>query len=192
MSTTLRIPIVTMLALVATSLAAAEPTLIDVDTVRTAQDAFQKARGDVRILAIVSPTSVFGVDSVRALESDVASIPAGAALQVFVIWTPTNGGDDLAVARARSAEVVEGDRTTFFWDRRRQVAHFLQGTFELPGLAEGMFLLYDRGADWKVDEPPLPTFWMQRNDRLGRRAPSFDAKTFATRVRELLGSDAAR
>lgn len=182
----------TLLALAAPPLAAAAPNVVDVETVRTVQDAFQHARGEIRVLALVSPTSSFGLESVRALEHAVASIPADSALRVLVIWTPTRGGDDLAVARARSAAVAEGNRTTFFWDGRRQVAHFLQGAFGLPEPAAGMFLLYDRDADWKVDEPPLPTFWMQRNDRLVRRAPSFDAKTFAARIRQLLGTDSSR
>ncbi len=96
--------------------------------------AFNKAKGRLRFVAILSPTCSACVHGAEAIKEAV--LPAGDAVDVFVVWAPMLEGDGASAASSSSA-IVTAPHVRQYWDpERRAGTAFRRDVF--PDAAERM------------------------------------------------------
>ena len=144
---------------------------------------FNAAKARPRFLAILSPTCsacVHGADAIKA-----AVLPAGDALDVFVVWAPMLEGDGSGPASASSA-IVAAPHVRQYWDPTRRVGTSLRSDV-FPDAVERMkrsvpkdhfmepylvardgaqpewdiYLVFDPGIEW-TDRAPAPSRWVRQ------------------------------
>ena len=152
------------------------------DVSRLASD-FNAAKTRPRFLAILSPTCSACVHGAEAIKA--AILPAGAAIDVFVVWAPMLAGDGGIAATASSA-VLAAPHVRQYWDPSRRVGtSFRKDVF--PDAVERMkrslpkehlfeqylvdrdnsqpewdiYLFFDRGVEW-TDRAPAPSRWVRQ------------------------------
>ena len=144
---------------------------------------FNAAKTRPRFLAILSPTCSACVHGAEAIKA--AILPAGDAIDVFVVWAPMLEGDGAAAASASSA-ILAAPYVRQYWDPGRRVgASFRKDVF--PDAVERMkrslpkdhffdqylvdrdnsqpewdiYLLFEPGAEW-TDRAPMPSRWVRQ------------------------------
>lgn len=93
----------------------------DLEPLRTA---FNEARGEHRILAVVSPTCSACVLGVDAIQTSILA-PADRDLRVFLVWSPMLASDNEQIAREAAADVRD-PRVDKFLDLERHVGSALR------------------------------------------------------------------
>ena len=152
------------------------------DISRLASD-FNAAKARPRFLAILSPTCSACVHGAEAIKA--AILPAGDAIDPFVVWAPMLAGDGGAAATASSA-VLAAPHVRQYWDPSRRVgASFRKDVF--PDAVERMkrslpkehffeqylverdnsqpewdiYLFFEPGGEW-THRAPVPSRWLRQ------------------------------
>jgi copper chaperone CopZ len=146
--------------------------------------AFNAAKARPRFLAILSPTCsacVHGAEGVKA-----AVLPAGSAVDVFIVWAPMLGTDGAAPASTSSATLA-APQVRQYWDPSRRVGASLRKDI-FPDAVERMqrrslpkehffeqylvdrdknqpewdiYLFFEPGTEW-TDRAPMPSGWVRQ------------------------------
>jgi copper chaperone CopZ len=145
--------------------------------------AFNAAKARPRFLAILSPTCGACVHGAEAVKATV--LPAGSAVDVFIVWAPMLGTDGAAEASRSSATLV-APQVRQYWDPSRQVGASLRKDI-FPDAVERMqrslpkehffeqylvdrdknqpewdiYLFFEPGTEW-TDRAPLPSRWVRQ------------------------------
>jgi len=149
---------------------------------RLASD-FNAAKARPRFLAILSPTCSACVHGAEAIKA--AILPAGNAIDVFIVWAPMLEGDGGAAATASSV-LLAAPHVRQYWDPSRRVgASFRKDVF--PDAVERMkrslpkehffeqylvdrdnsqpewdiYLFFEPGVEW-TDRAPAPSRWVRQ------------------------------
>lgn len=87
----------------------------------------------------------------------------------------------------RVTHLVTDPRSTQYWDEYGAVVRPYDEMFSLTGPCAGIFMVFNRNAQWAEDGPPEPDYWEDAHAReLKRTGIQFDAKHFAEKTRDLL------
>jgi len=149
---------------------------------------FDAAKGRLRFLAILSPTCSACVHGAEAIAE--AILPAGEAVEVFVVWAPMLGRDDGAAASTSSA-ILRAANVHQYWDPERRVGTaFRRDVFadavarmrrSLPDghyfatyLADrdpsrpewDIYMIFGPTAQW-AEGTPAPSHWVRQTALLG-------------------------
>jgi hypothetical protein len=150
--------------------------------------AFNEAKARPRFVAILSPTCSACVHGAEAIKEAV--LPAGDAIDVFVVWTPMLEADGAAAASSSSA-IVEAPHVRQYWDaERRAGTAFRRDVF--PDAVERMkrsvpeehffaeyldkrdatqpewdvYLFFEPGVEW-AGRAPIPARFLRQTALLG-------------------------
>jgi copper chaperone CopZ len=143
---------------------------------------FNAAKAKRRFLAILSPTCgacVHGAEAIKA-----AVLPAGEALDVFIVWAPMLEGDGSEPASSSSA--LAAPRVRQYWDPARRVGtsfrqdvfpdavaqmkrsipkeHFLEPYLVKRDAEQpewDIYLMFEPGVEW-LDKAPAPSRWVRQ------------------------------
>ena len=125
------------------------------------RNAFNHASGQVRVVALLSPTCGECQKGQRVVQSVFAKYPNEQRLRGFVVWLPMLPGDTERTAGAQAGTFVDA-RVAQQWDRDRALGTLVSKTLSLKGQAWDVYLLYAPGVKWTGETPPAPTFWMHQ------------------------------
>jgi hypothetical protein len=119
------------------------------------------ARGAVRIVGIVSPSSGTADDGLSAIKQVLADNPSR-RLRVYVLLTRARADDTTARAIVTAARYRE-PRIIYLWDPDQIAANAFRATVGLAsGPVHDVYFLFDTGATFTA-APPRPELWMQAN-----------------------------
>jgi copper chaperone CopZ len=149
--------------------------------------AFNAASGQVRVVALLSPTCGQCQKGQRVVQSVFTSYPDDTRLRGFVVWLPMLAGDTESAAGLQAGAFVD-KRVVQQWDGDRAAGKLLAKTLNLKGNAWDVYLLYAPGVKWTGETPPSPTFWMHqlRAESGADQRVCLNPQVFVGRVSQLL------
>lgn len=148
-------------------------------------DDFNKAKGKVRVVMLVSPTCKVCVHGVNVIRDDVVLKLKDRRLVTFSVFIPMIDGDSKAPAVA-SGQALSKHGIKSYWDGQKKLgtafAKAMKAPKELP-IVWDTYLVYGPDAVWGKT-PPKPSFYMHQ---LKENDPLFlDGKKFRAEIeREL-------
>lgn len=163
------------------------------------RDAFNRARGSVRLVFLIDPICPTCLRGLKDLDTAVLSPHAAdAALQTFVIHTPVLGATEKDTANTCS--IVHNEHVTHYWDPNQELGTLFANALGMKNgdhviYAWDVWLVYGPNAQWSGAAPPKADFLMhQLPDLMGRDGfPFLRAPAFAEEVeKQLKGVTRAR
>ena len=136
---------------------------------------FNAARGEARLVLVLSPTLPSCLSGARIVRRDVVDELVGEPVKTFVVWTPMMG-DDSRDAAEHAADLLDTLDVDQFWDPNRSLAREYGKLVQLPNnrvLAWNVYMLHSRADVWRGG-PPKPVAWMHQ---LGRDQRTLDGST---------------
>jgi hypothetical protein len=169
-----------------------QPIAISARDDATLRDAFNRARGSVRLVFLVDPVCATCLRGLKDLDDTVLTPFANdAALQTFVIHTPVLGAEEKD--SANTCNLVHSTRVTHYWDPQQEVGTLFADAL---GMKDGdhvmcgwdVWLVYGPDAEWSGTLPPKADFLMhQLKDLIGREGfPYLNASIFHDEVEKRL------
>ncbi|TDR37711.1 hypothetical protein DFR29_1248 [Tahibacter aquaticus] len=169
-----------------------EPVTISAKDSVALRDAFNRARGSVRLVFLVDPICSGCLRGLKDLDTAVLTPFAGnSKLQTYVIHTPVLGAQEKD--SANTCSLIHNEHVTHYWDPGQE----LGTTFaQALGMKDGdrtiyawdVWLVYGPQAEWTGEAPPKADFMMhQLKDLMGRAEfPFLRASTFREEVEKRL------
>jgi hypothetical protein len=149
----------------------------------TLRAAFNADIGDVRVLALVSPTCGACLRGASDMQTGVFATISDPRLRGYIVWVPKLDGHENNVDQA--THTVADPRASHYWDADGYLVHAYDRTLHLGQDAWDIYLIYPPGVRWDDIEPPAPAYWMTQ---LGdAEAPALDKAVFAGHARGMLG-----
>lgn len=157
------------------------------------RDDFNRDRGFVRLLLLVDPRCPECLRGLADTGDDVlATLPTGARVKVYVVHEPVIGGTDKDIPAA--AQLLHTTLARHYWNptgdfgrQMSEVLGLLHGS--RPVYAWDVYLIYPPKAAWSDKDPPPPSFMMHQLPGLdNQKFPPWDAKVFATKLKETLAA----
>ncbi len=166
-------------------------TVLD-GTAQPLRAAFNRDRGNVRLLFLVDPICPGCLRGLADMGDDLLSkLPAGAAVKVYVVYEPVIGGKTKDIPAA--AALLRYPTAMHYWnptgDFGRQMSHALNyWNGHRWVYAWDTWLIYPADAVWTGTAPPQPAFLMHQLGGLPHTAqfPHLDAHVFAARVNAMM------
>ena len=81
---------------------------------------------------------------------------------VYAVWLPILGIDSKA-SLPQATKRFSDTRVRQYWDAKAELSRAYSPILKADGVAWDVYLLFDRGAEWK-DKPPVPVFVMDKID----------------------------
>jgi hypothetical protein len=170
------------------------PITISANDDAALRDAFNRAKGSVRLVFLIDPICPTCLRGLKDLDTDVLSPHAAdTALQTFVINTPVLGATEKDTANTCS--IVHNEHVTQYWDPNEELGALFSNALGMKFgdkvvYAWDVWLVYGPNAEWTGAVPPKADFLMhQLPDLMGRDAfPVLRAPAFAAEVEKQLKS----
>lgn len=159
------------------------PQVTDLNNLDQLKEAYQRDRGTVRLVALLSPICPACRSGFADMQSVMKAIPDD-RLRVYIVWLPMFPGDSRKWAQTRSEEFSD-KRLQYFWDGEKISGKAWQRPLNTPREAWDVYLLYGADSQWDK-EPATPDFWMHQLSSL-THAPKLETETFRFKTKELLG-----
>lgn len=175
-----------------------QPITISATDDAALRDAFDHARGSVRLVFLVDPICPGCLSGLNDLDTAVLTPLAGnTALRTFVVHTPVLGAKEADAAN--TCKLIHNDHVTHYWDPKQEMG-------SLFSIAENMkkgdkqvyawdvWLIYGPEAEWTGSEPPKAAFVMHQLEDLMKRPefPYLRAPVFRSEVDRQLAVIAKR
>src|SRR5260221_451379 len=152
------------------------------------RDAFNRAKGSVRLVFLIDPICPTCLRGLKDLDTDVLSPHASdTALQTFVINTPVLGATEKD--SANTCSIVHNAHVTQYWDPNQELGTLFANALGMKFgdkevYAWDVWLVYGPNAVWAGAVPPKADFLMhQLPDLMGRDGvPVLRATVFAAEV----------
>lgn len=81
---------------------------------------------------------------------------------VYAVWLPVLGIDSKASLPQATKRFTDA-RVHQYWDAKAELGQVFSPILKADGVAWDVYLLFERGAEWK-DKPPVPVFIMDKID----------------------------
>jgi hypothetical protein len=123
------------------------------------RSAFNADDGEVRLVALVSPTC----GTCLRGATDMQRVLAGQhdpRLRAYIVWVPKLGAREGNVAEA--TRTVEDQRASHYWDGAGYLIHVYDRVLGLGQDAWDVYLIYGPSARWDGALPPAPAVWMHQ------------------------------
>jgi hypothetical protein len=156
--------------------------MTDLNNLEPLKQAFQRDRGTVRLVALLSPVCPMCRSGFADMQKVLKAIP-DERLRAHIVWLPMFPGDSRKWAQTRSDEFSD-KRLSYYWDGEKLTGNQWQKLLGTKREAWDVYLLYSTGSQWDK-EPITPDFWMHQLSGV-KHAPHLDEEAFETKVKELL------
>ena len=103
-------------------------------------------------------------------------------ISVYVVWSPQLGAQQKHVGSA--TRLIPDSRASHYWDGAELVGKQYQTVLGLPAPAWDVWMLFDPGVVWEMDEPPIPAWW-EHQLTAGPPDRHLDPERFASRAEAL-------
>lgn len=148
--------------------------------------AFNRQKGSVRVVELVSPTCPYCLEGVSEIQQALFAKEPDPKLVGFVIWVPMLNGKASNVPDAM--KLAQDPRVHHYWDQTNDLGIAFQQLLPIAtGPAWDVYMLYAPGAVWNGRQPPRPLFWMHQ--LAITNAPHLDPAVFAQRAVSLLSQN---
>lgn len=147
--------------------------------------AFNRARNEVRVVELVSPTCPICLEGVSKIQRAVFAKETSKRLAGFIVWDPMLDGTSGNVPSAM--ELAPDPRIVQYWDGLNDVG--IEYGRLLPvasGLAWDVYMVFAPGVVWSGRTPPRPAFWMHQLNITN--APRLDPALFDEHVHAMLAA----
>ena len=168
------------------------PMAISASDDSSLREAFNRARGSVRLVFLVDPICPTCLKGVKDLDTALL-LPeaANASLQTFVIHTPVLGATEGDTKNA--CALIHSKHVVHYWDPRQEMGTVFANAESMKKgdatvYAWDVWLVYGPDAQWTGPEPPKADFRMhQLPDLMGRKDfPFLNASAFRDDVEKRL------
>lgn len=122
------------------------------------KELFNRDRGKIRLLLIVSPSCGTCKDSSRIVQKYVLDTIDDPRLRIYVVWSPVQKADSEQVATEATSYLYD-PRATHFWAADQSTGYAFKQALSITFPAWDVFLLFDRADSWQ-EGAPKPTFFM--------------------------------
>ncbi len=127
------------------------------------REMFNRTAGNIRLLALLSPTCEPCLFGARALQTAILDTYPDAPLAVSVVWLPMLQSDSEAEAH-EAAHHFSDPRVHQFYDGQRIFGKAVAASLGHPDeVAWDMYLFYERRVQWAT-LPPMPMEWAHQLD----------------------------
>ena len=123
----------------------------------TLQRWFNSTSDAIRIISILSPTGVSGLEFTEQVFKRCDS----KRLRSFVIFLPMFESDTMEAAEKIAKSMTE-ERISRGWDQEKILGNLFSRVLKLKSTAFEVYLLYSPRIVWDMIDPPAPTFWMHQ------------------------------
>ena len=123
----------------------------------TFQRWFNSSSDAIRIISILSPTGVSGLEFTEQVFKRCDS----KRLRGFVIFLPVLESDTME-ATEKIAKGTTEERISVGWDQEKILGNLFSRVLKLKSTAFEVYLLYSPRIVWDMIDPPAPTFWMHQ------------------------------
>jgi len=126
------------------------------------KERFNKNRGKIRFMALLSPTCPLWRDQgARAVQENLFSKYPDADVSGSIVWIPILEKDSIDAAFA-SAKALSDDRIQHFYDCNKAVGQTIAASVAWQGhVAWDIYLFYGPTVKW-AEAPPKPDCWMHQ------------------------------
>jgi len=125
---------------------------------RKLRSRFEEDRDKVRLLIILSPTCPMCRNGARLIQHHILDSIKDPNLRVYVVWEAVAPPDTREKA-LQSAALIADPRVLQLWSPDRFAGKTFQKAVGLEGMpAFDVFLLFDRGREWKESPPVIDSF----------------------------------
>lgn len=154
--------------------------LTDFNSLKTA---FNRDKGNVRLVALLSPSCGYCVKGYRYMRKilDEVSDPQ---VKMYVVWEPMLSGDSKDLAYQMSKKENDPRMTYHSWDGEQLSGKLFQTKLNLRGVAWDVYFLYDAHAVWNEKEPSNPAYWQHQG--AGAKENWLDYEQLLSKVKDLL------
>lgn len=156
--------------------------MTDLNSLEPLKQAFQRDRGTVRLVALLSPVCPMCRSGFADMQKVLKEIP-DERLRAYIVWLPMFPGDSRKWAQTRADEFSD-KRLSYYWDGEKLSGKEWQKLLGTKREAWDVYLLYGAASQWDK-EPATPDFWMHQLGGV-THAPTLDEEAFETKVKELL------
>jgi hypothetical protein len=104
--------------------------------------------------------------------------------RVYAVWEPFLAADNESKVPFATTKLAD-ERITHYWDEKGKLKKVYQSLMKMKGPAWDVYYLYDRKAEWRRGDPPLPTFDMHQL-RILPKEKLLNGETLAVETRKLL------
>lgn len=168
------------------------PTTISASDDTSLREAFNRARGSVRLIFLIDPICPTCLKGVKDLDTALLSPEAAnPSLQTFVIHTPVLGASE--ADSKNTCALIRNEHVVHYWDPAQQMGNVFANAESMrkggaPIYAWDVWLVYGPDAQWTGAEPPKADFRMhQLPDLMGRKDfPFLNASSFRDDVQKRL------
>jgi hypothetical protein len=157
-------------------------------------DLFNKDRGKVRLVAILSPTCPMCKNGSRILERYVLERISDPNLRVYIVWENIRT-DDSRQHALKSAAFAADPRVTNFWSEKRVMGEaFKEKVGFKTSPAWDVFLLFPAGTVWEKGAVPTPSELMcnlMGSPEDSAKLPRFNGAQLQEQVKAMLAKSQA-
>lgn len=157
-------------------------TVTDLNNLEPLKQAFQRERGTVRLVALLSPVCPMCRSGFADMQKVLKAIP-DERLRAHIVWLPMFFGDSRKWAQTRSDEFSD-KRVTYYWDGEKLTGKEWQKLLGTKREAWDVYLLYGASSQWDK-ELTKPDFWMHQLGGV-THAPQLDQEAFEAKVKVML------
>ena len=174
-----------------------QPVAISAADDAALRDAFNRARGSVRLVFLVDPICPGCLRGLKDLDTVVLTpLATEPKLQTFIVHTPVLGATEADTAN--TCALVHNEHVVHYWDPNQEIGTLFSKAENMKNgdaqvYAWDVWLIYGPAAEWSGAEPPKAAFVMhQLKDLMGRDDfPFLNAPVFRTEVDKQLRAVAA-
>lgn len=157
--------------------------LVDLREFASLQTEFERHKGDVRLVALLSPTCGYCIKGYRYMRKLLDEI-ADPRLKMFVVWESILSGDSRAIAAKQAARGTDPRIVYQAWDGDNLTGQAWSGAMRIGSPAWDVYFLYGPDGTWTADRPTTPVYWQHQG--AGGRDNWLNYDKLKARIEQLL------
>ncbi len=146
------------------------------------KDAFNRDKGNVRLVALLSPSCAYCVKGYRYMRKILDDV-SDDRLKMYIVWEPMLSGDSKELAYKMSRKEDDPRMVYQSWDGQQLTGKLWQAKMDLSGVAWDVYFLYGPDAVWN-NGPGDHDYWQHQG--AGGKENWLNYETLLSKVKELL------
>lgn len=135
--------------------------LVDLQDFASFRAVFEEHRGDVRLVALLSPTCGYCIKGYRYMRRLLEEI-SDPRLKMIVVWESMLSGDSRDIAVRQTRRGTDPRILYQAWDPENLTGEVWAGVMNIGSPAWDVYFLYGPDATWSPDAPTTPAYWQHQ------------------------------